>query len=64
MLHVDHPILAGVCKAGGDSLGHPTRQVGDFSIAESRILEVTDVELEHLFHASEQCMTKREMMSW
>ena len=51
MLHVDHPILARVCKVGGNGLGHPTRQVGDFRVAESRILEVTDVELEQLLHA-------------
>ena len=38
---------------GGNSIGDPTRQVGDFSVAESRILEVTDVELEPILHASE-----------
>ena len=64
MLHVPHPILARVCKVGGNGLGHPTHQVGDFSVAESRILEVTNVKFEHILHASEQCMAKKEVMSW
>ena len=35
---------------------HPTLHIKDGSIMLSRVLQVTDVELEHILHACKQCL--------
>ena len=45
---------------GGNGFGHSTRQIGDSRVADTRVLEVTDVESEHLSHAREQCIPEAE----
>ena len=47
---------------GGNGFGNTTGKAGDGGIGSSRVLEVTDVELEHLSHACEQCLSEAEMM--
>ena len=47
---------------GRNGFGNATGEVGNGSIGGSRILEVTDVEPEHLSHACEQCLSEAEMM--
>ena len=47
---------------GGNGFGNTIGKVGDGGIGSSRVLEVTDVEPEHLSHACEQCLSEAEMM--
>ena len=48
---------------GGNGFGDATGEVGNDSVGDLRVLEVTDVEPEHLSHACKQCLSEAEMVA-
>ena len=60
ILQMVHPVATGVCKVRRNGCVHPSWQIGDVHISDSRVLEITDVESEHGSHASKQCPSKTE----